>query len=150
MLRGRKLLAAGLITLAAAAPAIGPALAKGLPDLKPKFNVNSGVVTVKNIGQSKSKRVYVTIRCQRVGGGSCPDPHPALAAAYENPLFPNRATVKVPQLKPGKSFSHKLKFFKKLKFRKGKYRFIVKADASNIQPESNEANNNRVFLKVVP
>ena len=126
------------------------AQAKGLPDLTPKFNVNNGVVKVTNIGKSKSKRVYVTIRCKRVGGGSCPDPNPALAAPYENPLFPNRATVKVPRLKPGQSYSHKLKFFKSLKFRKGKYRFFVKADPSNIQAESNEGNNNKVFLKVVP
>ena len=102
-----------------------------------------------NLFQSKTKRVYVTILCQKIGGGSCPDPNPALAGAYENPLFPNRATVKVPQLPPGKSFSHKLKFFPSLKFKKGKYRFIVKADPSNIQAEKNEANNNRVFLKVV-
>ncbi len=126
------------------------AQAKGLPDLTPKFNVNNGVVKVANIGASTSKRVYVTIRCKRIGGGSCPDPNPALAAPYENPLFPNRATVKVPRLKPGQSFTHKLKFFSNLKFRKGKYRFFVKADASNIQPESNEGNNNKVYVKSVP
>jgi len=146
MLRGKMVLAAGMFVFASATPA----MSKGLPDLKPNFNVNTGVVTVKNIGITKSKRVYVTIRCKRIGGGSCPDPNPALAASYENPLFPNRATVKVPRLKPGKSLSHKLKFFKSLKFRKGKYRFFVKADASNIQLESNEANNKRVVLKVVP
>ena len=145
------LLATGAVIFALTTPALTtPAMAKGLPDLKPSFNVKNGVVKVKNSGLSTSKRVYVTIRCKKVGGGSCPDPNPVAAAPYENPLFPNRATVKVPRLKPGKVFVHKLKFFKSLNFKSGKYRFIIKADPSNIQAESNEANNKRVYIKNVP
>ena len=146
MLVKNTLLAVGLSFIAMASTA----QAKGLSDLVPKFSVKNGLVVVKNIGLSTSKRVYVTIRCKRVGGGSCPDPKPILAAPYENPLFPNRATVKVPRLKPGGVFKHKLKFFKSLKFKKGKYRFFVKADASNIQAEMNEANNAKIYGKVVP
>ena len=146
MQKKQYLLAASAVVFSLTAPAF----AKGLPDLKPSFNVKNGVVKVKNGGDSKSKRVYVTIRCQKIGGGSCPDPNPIAAAPYENPLFPNRATVKVPRLNPGKVFGHKLKFFKGLNFKPGKYRFIIRADPSNIQPESNEANNLRVFIKTVP
>jgi len=69
---------------------------------------------------------------------------------YENPAYPNKATIKVPKLKPGKTFTHKLSFWNSLSFGPGIYVFTVIADDGNKVAETNEGNNTAGTQLVVP
>ncbi|HMB47806.1 MAG TPA: CARDB domain-containing protein, partial [Afifellaceae bacterium] len=82
--------------------------------------------------------------------GSCPDPKPKLVQKYENPAFPNAATVKFGSLKASSSKNHVLNFWSSLNFAPGQYRFTLIADAGNTNAESNEGNNTTVVIKTVP
>ncbi len=70
-------------------------------------------------------------------------------AVYENPKFPNAIAIKIPGLESGKTYTHQLGFWKKLKFKPGIYKFVGMADAGKDIPESNELNNKTSFLKKV-
>lgn len=128
------LLAAGL-----ALPAAAQFTAAG-PDLKPLVKTPfNGLVKVRNVGSATAGPSTLTIECQKIGGGACPEA-PGMAA-YEDPAYPNKAAVKVPQLKTGKTFTHKLSFWNALSFGPGVYRFTVIADDGNKVAEINEGNN---------
>jgi hypothetical protein len=126
-------------------------------DLIPSFDVATGAVKVKNIGDAAASISVVTIECKRRkpavvgGGGGCPDPAPAAAAPYSMPAFPNKVAISVPApLAPGATFVHAIAFFPGLVFAPGTYVFKVRADDGNSVPESNEVNNNKSFVKTVP
>lgn len=142
---------ASALSLAFAAPVLALA-----PDLVPDFDVATGKVTVKNIGDGASVKSVVTIKCKRRkppvvgGGGGCPELDPRLVANYVNPAFPDSVAVNVPALAPGASFDHILPFFGALLFPSGAYAFTARADAGGSNPESNELNNLKVRTKIVP
>ncbi len=145
---GRTTLAAAVLMMAGSAM---PAIAAGQPDLVVKFSTSNGRVHLRNEGSKNSKPTLVTIVCQKIAGrGSCPDPDPKLVKKYENPAYPNAATVKFGAIKAGKNKNHLLKFWPALAFAPGQYQFTLIADVSNTNAESNEGNNTTVVIKTVP
>jgi hypothetical protein len=110
------------------------------PDLSPKFNSGNGSVRVTNVGDADAASTWVTVSCAASGGGSCPDPAPADAAAYLNPAFPNMVAIEVPPLAPGAQHTHVIAFFGGLAFAPGSYSFTVCADAGADVAEDNERN----------
>lgn len=145
----------GKITASAAALMIvmsaAPSSAAPQPDLVVKFSTSNGRVHLRNEGNKKSKPTLVTIVCQKISGrGSCPDPDPKLVKKYENPAYPNAATVKFSAIQAGKNKNHLLKFWPALAFAPGQYQFTLIADVSNTNAESNEGNNTAVIIKNVP
>ncbi len=119
------------------------------PDLIPVVpGTMNGKVSVQNIGTKTADASYLTIVCKRVGGGPCAE-SPGMAP-YVNALFPNAATVHFGPVKPGQTLSHELSFWKSLKWRKGTYKFFIKADANNLVLESNEFNNKAVSALTIP
>lgn len=145
-----KAAAAAMLIAVSAAPSDAGFVAAS-PDLIVKFSTSNGRVNLRNVGTKSSGKSVVTIVCQKISGrGSCPDPNPKLAGKYENPAFPNAATVKFGGIKAGKSKNHVLNFWPSLAFTPGTYRFTLIADASGANGESNEGNNTTVVLKTVP
>jgi hypothetical protein len=137
-----------IITMTAAAAAfllIGSASAQAqvtaaAPDLVPvPSKILQGTVSVKNVGSADAGAFVVTVQCQKQGGGGCAE-HPGLAK-YEDPAYPNRLVVKVSGLKKGKTFNHKLPFWKDLVWAPGNYNFLVEADPGKKVGETNEGNN---------
>lgn len=137
------ILTIALVILATASTAAAQA------NLKPGFNVKNGKVTVKNVGNSGSGRSVATVRCTTSAPTGCPDPAPALVAAYENPAYPNVASIKIPPLKQNTSTSHTLAFFGGLVWSPGTYFLTVCVDAGDHVAESNEGDNCRRFRKKV-
>ena len=119
------------------------------PNLVPKFNVNSGVIGVANVGTDPAGRSIVTIGCAASGGGICPEPPAALLAPYQIAGYPNVAAVRANPIDAGKVFSHKISFYNSLVFVPGTYYFTVCADAGNHVAETNEGDNCKRFTKIV-
>ncbi len=143
--------AAALLITASALPSSAGSFVAASPDLIVKFSTSNGRVSLRNVGTKSSTNSVVTIVCQKISGrGSCPDPNPKLVTKYENPAFPNAATVKFGGIKAGKSKNHVLNFWPSLAFAPGQYRFTLIADAGNSNGESNEGNNTTVVIKTVP
>jgi hypothetical protein len=111
------------------------------PDLTPKFSANTGTVRVTNAGDADAAAGWVTVTCAAMGGGACPEPAPADAAAYLNPAFPNAVAIAVPALGPGQQHSHQIGFFAALAFAPGSYAFTICADAGADVAEDSERNN---------
>lgn len=149
MLPFYRLAATAVLLMAAEGPALAAA-----PDLVAKFDTAAGTVTVVNLGDAVSGRSIVTIECvvrrkrpdTRQEG--CGEP-PGLAA-YANPAYPNKVTVKVPALPAGGAFSHNLAFWPAYNPVTGVYVFKVIADDGNHVAESNEANNHASATLTVP
>ena len=117
-------------------------------DLVPDVaQLSSGTIRVVNNGKDAAPASQLTIVCQKQGGGSCPEA-PGMAA-YENPAYPNAATVDVPVLAPGADHSHALSFWGDLTWTPGTYNLTVSIDVGNAAAESNEGNNGAVAQKVV-
>lgn len=108
----------------------------------------TGQLGVINLGDSASGPTQMTLTCQKLGGGSCPEA-PGMAA-YENPAFPNAATIEVPELAPDQSFKHQLDFWNDLVWGPGSYQLSVMVDAGTAVAESNEANNATAVKKTQP
>lgn len=143
--------AAALLMTVSALPSSAGSLVAASPDLIVKFSTSNGRVNLRNVGTKSSSKSVVTIVCQKISGrGSCPEPNPKLVKKYENPAFPNAATVKFGGIKAGKSKNHVLNFWPTLAFAPGQYRFTLIADAGNSNGESNEGNNTTVVIKTVP
>src|SRR5215471_8411692 len=89
----------------------------GLPDLVPILpNPMNGTVFVKNIGKCPAAPSKLTLDCHKQGvpagtRGGCPEVPAAVMAPYLDPMFPDHATVPVPALAPGASFSHTFSFW---------------------------------------
>jgi hypothetical protein len=135
---------------------LGLALGLGLgtsafaaPNLEPQFNTATGNVRISNTGADAAGISWATVNCSAQGGGSCPDPAPAAAAPYENPAFPNRASIQIPALGPGQQHNHVIAFFNSLVFAPGTYVFTVCADAGRDVREDNEGDNCARFVKRV-
>jgi hypothetical protein len=96
-----------------------------------------GRIIVRNAGTAPAGPTKLTFDCQKeVKGaasesGGCPDLPPEAAPKYFDPAFPRNATVKVPALAPGESFTHTLEFWNVMKWPSGTYRFAVVADAAH-------------------
>lgn len=119
-----------------------PILTSLKADLMPITNNfhENGVVFVINQGSQRSKSAWLTLTCS----GACPD-HPSINA-YNNPLFPSSVTLKIPALKVGQVFKHKLVFWDKVSFGPGKAKVLFFVDASNLVAETNEANNKKTVV----
>ena len=133
--------ATALLTAVAAGIASAGAAAGGAqPDLVPvTATLTSGTVAVLNQSAGASSATLLTLSCQRLGGGGCPEA-PGMAA-YENPMFPNQATVQVPALEAGASYAHPLAFWNELVWEPGDYVFTLTVDAAAAVGESMEGNN---------
>lgn len=112
-----------------------------LANLKPGFNVKTGMVTVSNNGANANNKSVVTIACKKTGGGGCPDPTPGQLAEYSIPGFAGRVAVVTPAIAGSHQFAHTISFFKDLNFSAGKYVFTVCADAGRDVKESSEGDN---------
>jgi hypothetical protein len=130
------LLAAFAAGIASASAAAGGAQ----PDLVPvTATLTNGTVAVLNQGAAASPATLLTLSCQRLGGGGCPET-PGMAT-YESPMFPNQATVQVPALETGASYAHPLAFWNELVWAPGDYVFTLTVDAAAAVGESMEGNN---------
>lgn len=125
----------------------GPALAAA--DLVPvTTGVSEGSFGVRNVGDSPSAPGHLTVVCEAIAGPShCPAA--GGMAAYENPAFPNAATISVPGLEPDETYHHELAFWPGLNFQPGTYAFTLTADAGNDDVEDDELNNAEQADKVV-
>lgn len=118
-----------------------PVLASANPNLKPAFNAKTGTITTQNVGGADAGRTLATVGCSGVGGIQCPDVPAADIAPYENPAFPNRATVKMKPVKAGNKVSHTFPFYKNMNFLPGTYIFSVCVDAGEYVTETSESDN---------
>lgn len=122
------------------------------PDLTPiPSRIEHGVVSVRNVGAAASGPSLATVNCHLPGqSGGCPEIPARLAAAYENPAFPNRVTVAIPAIQPGHVHNHTLSFWNQLNWPAGTYIFEFVVDAGATVAESNEGNNTGSHTWVVP
>lgn len=147
-----------LACVAAVALIAAAAAAQAAPDHVAKIAVSNGTVKVANIGPSGiKKRSIVSVDCVyarlkkpvKKSRGGCPEPRPRQAKPYKFPGV-SGAAIKVPPLKAGQSYTHTIAFFNSLNWQPGTYGLKVCADAAGHIPEGNEANNCKVFKKIVP
>ena len=129
-------------TLVAAALVLtAPAFTMANPNLQPAFNAKTGTITAHNVGAANAGRSLATITCSGMGGQQCPDPAAADIAPYENPAFPNAATVKMKPIGAGNKVSHTFPFYKNMNFMPGTYFFSVCVDAGDHVVETTNADN---------
>ena len=138
-----------LIATAATAATLATSALAADVNLKPGFNVNTGTVYAKNVGADKSGRFLATVGCSAQGAATCPDPAAADIAPYQNPAFPNVATIKFKPLGGMKTAKHTFPFFGGLAWGPGTYVLTVCVDAGNHQAETNEGDNCQRFVKKV-
>ncbi len=119
------------------------------PNLRPGFNVNTGQLTVKNVGPGDAGRSIATVRCNTTAPSGCPDPAPAQIAPYENPAFPNAAAVKFKPIAGNSGASHTFPFYAGLAWGPGVYTLTVCVDAGKHVAESSEGDNCKRFRKIV-
>jgi len=127
--------------LAAALVLAAPTFAAANPNLQPEFNAKTGTIIAHNVGAADAGRSLATVGCSGIGGAVCPDPAAADIAPFENPAFPNRATVKMDPVNAGDSKSFTFPFYKGLNFAPGTYIFSVCVDAGDNVAETNENDN---------
>jgi hypothetical protein len=122
------------------------------PDLHPiPSRIEHGVIAVRNAGSAASAPSIVTVNCHQPGQeGGCADLPPRCEARYSNPAFPGVLAVNVPALAPGHVHNHTMACWSALTWPAGSYVFEFKADASNTNAESNEANNTGSHVWIVP
>src|SRR5260221_5398216 len=114
------------------------------PDLIPILHhPMDGQVTVKNIGNAPAGPSKLTLDCIKVSAthnGACPDLPPSAAATYFDPAFPKNATIQVPALAPGETFTHSLAFWNEFKWTSGNYKFVAVADAGRAGSQRKKEN----------
>ncbi len=125
------------------------------PDLVPILhNPMDGEIRVKNIGGGPAAPSKLTLDCVRLDAlsqmYSCPNLPLSDAPTYFDPAFPNNATIKIPALAPGATFTHKLSFWDVSTWPKGRYKFTVVVDAAHTLAESNTVNNVGTSRVTVP
>jgi hypothetical protein len=116
------------------------------PDLLPILrSPMNGEIRVKNIGTGFAEATKLTLDCVKMDATtqmhSCPNLPLSVAPTYYDPAFPDNATIKIPSLAPGATFTHTLSFWDVSNWPKGKYRFTVTVDAAHTLNESNTKNN---------
>jgi len=115
-----------------------------------------GRIAVKNKGTQPAGPTKLILDCQKLGGplagpGGCPDLPPSFAPFYFDRAFPKYATVKVPALRPGETFTHRLSFWNEtLKWPSGTYYFTAITDAEHTAGPGSEASNKTVGSFTVP
>lgn len=133
----------GVVSLSFGVSLVGAADNKDLPDLIPnsKYFSATGIVSVINQGKAKGDASLLALKCL----GQCPEY--SGVNSYLNPAFPNQLVIKVPPLKVGQEYKHKLSFWGKPlknKSQPGTYKVRFLADAGKDVRESNETNNKKV------
>jgi len=128
---------------------------QGMPELVPSLpNPMNGQITVKNVGAGSAGPSKLTLDCQRVGvkghDGGCPVLPPSFADTYFDPAFPMTATIRVPALAVGETFTHTLSFWGALQWPSGKYKFTAVADAAHTVTESDRKNSVAVSILTIP
>jgi hypothetical protein len=113
-----------------------------------------GRISVKNVSNAPAGPSKLNLDCVRLGApvqmNSCPDLPPSVAATYFDPMFPKNATIQVPTLTPGQTFTHTLRFWSALTWPTGKYRFTAVADAGHVVSTSTSEGNIATSTLVVP
>jgi len=125
------------------------------PDLVPLLrHPMTRELRVKNIGTGSARRSKLTLDCEKMGAPStmhsCPNLPLTAMGTYFDPTFPNQATIQVPELAPGATFTHKLTFWDVSKWPSGTYRFTAVADANHALAESNMKNNVATSILTIP
>jgi subtilase family serine protease len=111
--------------------------------------METGTVSVRNVGSADAGAFVVTVVCNAQGRkGGCAEPRDP--SKYEDAAYPNAVVVNVPSLKAGKTFNHKIAFWNGLDWASGDYEFDVTADAGSDVAETNEGNNAGSYLMSVP
>lgn len=132
------------ITIAALAVSISakPILETLQADLLPITNnfKDNGVVFVVNQGALKSEATWLTLQCY----GDCP--HYPNTESYSHPLFPDSIAIRIPPLKAGQVFKHKLAFWKAVSIHSGQAEMQFLVDRDNKVDESNEENNQKSVI----
>jgi hypothetical protein len=132
-----------------------PAEKQKKPELVPILPTPmNGKITVKNIGTGPAGPSKLTLDCVKVGApsqmNSCPDLPPSAMGAYFDAAFPENATIQVPALAPGATFTHTLAFWDFFRWTSGKYKFTAVADASHGVSENKTKNNVAISILTVP
>jgi len=126
-----------------------------MPDLLPMLHhpMNARII-VKNIGIGSAGPSKLTLDCQKIEAvpqmHSCPNLPLTAWPTYFDSAFPNNATVNIPALAPGTTFTHVLPFWDVSKWPTGKYKFTAVADAAHSLLESNTKNNVATSTLIVP
>jgi hypothetical protein len=110
-------------------------------------------VIVKNVGKGLAYPTKLTLDCVKVGVEpmhSCPSLPLGFMKVYFDPAFPENATVNVPALKAGESFSHTLMFWDVSHWPTGTYKFTAVADAGHSLEQTNTKNSVATSLLTVP
>lgn len=111
-------------------------------------------ITITNTGNAPAAPSKLTLDCIKLGApvqmNSCPDLPPSFAGLYFDPSLPKNATIRVPALAPGETFTHTLVFCTQLNWPKGKYKFIAVADAAHNISLSTTKENVATSTFVVP
>jgi hypothetical protein len=128
---------------------------KARPNLVPTLhNPMTDEVRVRNLGTGHSAPSKLTLDCERVEANpelrACPDLSPSLAETYFDSVFPKYATIKVPVLAPGTTFTHKLSFWNQMNWRKGTYRFTAVLRSSDSGQETITKDKVAVTTLVIP
>lgn len=128
---------------------------KADPSLLPVLhNPMNDEIRVRNLGTAPSAPARLTLDCEKVEANpelrACPVLPPSLAETYFDPVFPKHATIKVPALAPGTTFTHKLSFWKQMNWQKGTYRFTAVVRSSDSVQESITKNKVAVATLIVP
>ena len=136
--------------------------AAAAPDLVPiQTNPPNGTVGVRNAGTTAAGPTKLLVSCKKVGfpgpGGGCPEIPPDQLAAYSDPAFPDQVVVRIPALRPGQRFEHRLTFWDQLCWPAGgaaapapaAYVISARADAANSEAEGVDEGNNYVESTLV-
>lgn len=124
----------------------GSAEKQGKAELLPLLTIPmTATIAIKNIGTGPASPSKLTLDCVKVGVlsqmNSCPDLPPSVMATYFDSAFPNNATIQVPALAPGATFTHTLSFWDAFRWTTGTYKFTAVADASHTIHEKSSPKN---------
>ena len=100
----------------------------------------NGTFSVRNAGTAAGPTLLL-VNCRPSGGGKCAYVPPDQLTAYTDPNFPDQLVIKVPALRPGERFDHRLPFWDQMCWPAGSYVISARADGGNSETESNEGNN---------
>ena len=100
----------------------------------------NGTFSVRNAGTPAGPTLLL-VNCRPSGSGKCAYVPPDQLTAYTDPNFPDQLVIKVPALRPGERFDHRLPFWDQMCWPAGSYVISARADGGNSETESNEGNN---------
>lgn len=113
-----------------------------------------GLIKVRNVGKAPAGPSKLTLGCVRLAApiqvNSCPDLPPSLAAKYFDRMFPKNATIQIPPLASGQTFTHTLLFWRTFVWPLGKYKFTATADAGRALSKHTTKDNVATSILAVP